>query len=729
LLLPNLIGVTDLKTSIIILTYNKLDYTKLCVNSIRNYTNKQEYELIVVDNNSSDGTVEWLKEQEDIKPIFNTENKGFPGGCNQGIKLAEGDNILLLNNDTIVTEGWLTLLTECLYSSADIGAVGPVTNNSSYYQAIAVNYKNVEEMQLFAKAYNSVDNGKWEERLKLIGFCILIRRSVVDRIGLLDEIFSPGNYEDDDYSIRIRREGYKLVLCKNVFIHHFGSTSFSESKAESYNNLLARNESIFKEKWGFTARENMDIYFSLVSFIDNKPEKSFRILEIGCGCGGTLLYIKNLFTKAELFGIDKNENALIEANKVAKVYHADIENTILEFPDNYFDYVILGDIVHQIDRPVELLSNLKKYIARSGKILLSIPNASHLYMIYSLAKGNQLGNNSLIQNIMSEKTKNVFTYAEVIKLMDSSGYKNTRVINMLSNFNDNENAITEALCNIFGSENKEIYQTSYFALSSEPDFIDQYSDTGLIFRALLNSLNSEINIEENSDRILNLVNKNSENQQLVLDIIDKYITNKVGVLNYLAVRCYTNKLYDYVLPFFESALKYDERNIDTLTNLSLVLENFNECEIALSYIEKVKNHTKETNAILKRLSKKVYDKPFISICIPTYNRAKDLNTCLNSIYSQIGNNHKWEVVVCNNHSTDETEQVIINYKEVYDNLKYYKNDTNIGGDKNILKVTEYANGEYFLWHGDDDFFIAGSLEELFNVAYKNKDKALIFIKV
>ena len=103
-------------TSIILLTYNKLEYTKICIESIRKFTPKGKYEIIVVDNNSNDGTLDWLKEQDDLKVIYNDYNAGFPKGCNQGIKISRGDSILLLNNDTVVTPNWLNVLDKTLYS-------------------------------------------------------------------------------------------------------------------------------------------------------------------------------------------------------------------------------------------------------------------------------------------------------------------------------------------------------------------------------------------------------------------------------------------------------------------------------------------------------------------------------------------------------------------------------------------------------------------------------------
>ncbi|WP_273226425.1 glycosyltransferase [Geosporobacter ferrireducens] len=239
-----------MKTSIVLLTFNQLSYTKLCIDSIRKYTDEGTYEIIVVDNHSTDGTVEWLKEQKDIRAVFNNENLGFPKGCNQGIKIAQGDSILLLNNDVIVTPNWLSNLSTCLYSAEDIGAVGAVTNSCSNYQTIPIPYKTIAEIVPFAQKNNISNSALWEERSRLIGFCLLIKREVVEKIGLLDEQFSPGNFEDDDYCYRIRKAGYRLMLCKDAFIHHFGSASFSKNRQE-FGDILSVNRKKFIDKWGF----------------------------------------------------------------------------------------------------------------------------------------------------------------------------------------------------------------------------------------------------------------------------------------------------------------------------------------------------------------------------------------------------------------------------------------------------------------------------------------------
>ena len=130
-----------------------------------------------------------------------------------------------------------------LYSNDNIGAVSPVTNSSSYWQSIPTTYKTLNEMQEFAYKINISDKTKWEERIMLVGYSMLIKKEVLDKVGLLDEIYFPGNFEDDDYCFRIINAEYKLLLCHDTFVHHYGSASFSTDS--SYNEILQKNKRKF----------------------------------------------------------------------------------------------------------------------------------------------------------------------------------------------------------------------------------------------------------------------------------------------------------------------------------------------------------------------------------------------------------------------------------------------------------------------------------------------------
>lgn len=209
--------------SIIILTMNQLKYTKMCINSIKRYT-KYPYELIVVDNGSTDDTPSYLGKL-DAKVIYNKENKGFAGGCNQGIRIARGAYMLLLNNDTIVTDGWLKRLVRIAESSKRIGLVGPYTNMILGDQRIMVNYSPIEKgekIHQFAKKLSKRNNGKYKVA-DVSGFCLLIKEEVIEKIGLLDERFGTAYLEDVDFNYRTKNVGFKSVIAEDCFVHHFGS--------------------------------------------------------------------------------------------------------------------------------------------------------------------------------------------------------------------------------------------------------------------------------------------------------------------------------------------------------------------------------------------------------------------------------------------------------------------------------------------------------------------------
>lgn len=248
-------------TSIVILSYNTLEYLQICIASIRRYTEPGSYEMIIIDNASTDGSAEWLREEQacsmDLRVLFNRENVGFPKGCNQGMAVAKGRDILLLNSDTIVTPRYLEQMRTALYADEHNGAVSCAANHISNFQQVETDgYTDLAGLERFAEGYNHTDPSKWERRTMLVGFCFLLRRSTYEQLGGFDETFSPGNFEDADYSMRLLRAGYHLIYAGDTFIHHFGSASFVKRKTKNagkmnkkYGGILTRNRRQFFGKW------------------------------------------------------------------------------------------------------------------------------------------------------------------------------------------------------------------------------------------------------------------------------------------------------------------------------------------------------------------------------------------------------------------------------------------------------------------------------------------------
>jgi len=548
-----------MKTSIVILTYNQLHHTLLCIDSIRKYTDKGTYEIITVDNHSTDGTAEWLKNQEDIRTIFNSKNVGFPKGCNQGMDIAQGDNILLLNNDVIVTPNWLSNLETCLYSSQDIGAVGVVTNSCSNFQTIPVHYKSTEEMLTFAEKHNVSNKGQWEERLRLIGFCMLIKKEVVDKIGLLDERFSPGNFEDDDYSFRIRKAGYRLILCKDTFIHHFGSASFSKSQNE-FGGILNINRKKFLDKWGFDAWSSVNIHHELINFIDAPLSKKINVLEIGCSSGATLLQIKNKYKNAHVFGIDTNSEVLEITNTFADVRCMDIEKEKLPYEEEFFDYIIMANILEHLLDPWNTLKSLRKYLKKDGEIFASIPNIMHFSTIKNLLNGSWNYDNH-------EAPTRFFSLDGIQKMFGNANYSVRTINGAITSLNEEDKNLIHSYNQITGKDSTNQYQIQCFFIKARNTGISPEEKTEIKF--LLRRIENDISMKENTELLIEMIHEGL-NLNTVMEQVHDHIIKKEKVLNQIALYLCENNMFDYAEFFLSKAFKMDCQNVETQKLLKMI---------------------------------------------------------------------------------------------------------------------------------------------------------------
>lgn len=259
-------SITAPLTSIIILTHNQLQDTRLCLDSIERCT-PEPHEIIVVDNNSTDGTLDYLRDymaaHKNVRVIANTTNRGFAAGNNQGLALARGEYRLLLNNDTIVTPGWLGRMLSVFERHPQAGIVGPMSNYVSGPQlATGVKYTTVAEMEALAAALAEANAGQSVPFRRIVGFCLLARKAVIERIGGLDERFGTGNFEDDDFCIRAALAGFEARIARNVFVHHTGGQTFAGAKID-FARSMRRNWGLFKAKWGIAADALLEDGYSI----------------------------------------------------------------------------------------------------------------------------------------------------------------------------------------------------------------------------------------------------------------------------------------------------------------------------------------------------------------------------------------------------------------------------------------------------------------------------------
>ncbi len=237
--------------SVIVPTCGQQPLTRLCLDSVLNASGAQLVELLVVDNGSTDGTASYLRELARLNPqvglILNPENRGYAAANNQAVEQATGDIVVLLNNDTIVAPGWLEKLSLRLSDPA-VGMVGCLTNRSGGENEIETSYQTYGEFLEFAAKVAQGGEGPDFDCDMLPLCCAALRKETFREVGLLDEGFGLGLFEDDDLSLRLRRAGYRIMVATDCFVHHFGQGSMGD--AVGYAALMETNRRRFEWKWG-----------------------------------------------------------------------------------------------------------------------------------------------------------------------------------------------------------------------------------------------------------------------------------------------------------------------------------------------------------------------------------------------------------------------------------------------------------------------------------------------
>ena len=252
------------KVGIVIINFNSMNYLGITMESLLAAKTEIPFAVGVIDNGSAkeerdacEELVEQLKSKHpglDITFFDAEKNLGFSGGNNVVIKhfLEREDitHICLLNSDVIVTDHWLDYLLE-----KEEAVIGPVTNAAGNEQTIQIDYTvepNADALAVvndYADKRHTCYRGYVVESELVTFFATVFQREVIENIGLLDEQFYPGSYEDDDYCVRILNAGYRIAIARDCFLHHFGSGSFSKLNMTDRQNIGNVNRERFEKKW------------------------------------------------------------------------------------------------------------------------------------------------------------------------------------------------------------------------------------------------------------------------------------------------------------------------------------------------------------------------------------------------------------------------------------------------------------------------------------------------
>jgi GT2 family glycosyltransferase len=237
---------------VVILTWNALEYTQRCLQALREVTDHPAWRVVVVDNGSTDGTVEWLRGLDWLTVVENGTNLGFTKGCNVGLARCRPDeDVVLMNNDIVVVDPqWLTKLAGVAYAGERTGVVGTrlvdgrglINHLGSYMPPISL------YGQQMGGGEPDIGQAVRDRPAECVVFAqVYLRRDCLDAVGGLDEEFF-AYFEDTDWCFRARRAGFEVMYAGGVSPVHFHNTSTRENKVDFWS-MYERSRKVFSRKW------------------------------------------------------------------------------------------------------------------------------------------------------------------------------------------------------------------------------------------------------------------------------------------------------------------------------------------------------------------------------------------------------------------------------------------------------------------------------------------------
>lgn len=402
------------EVTIWIQAYNQLEKTKRCVESVLKHTKEINYELILVDNGSTEPEIlEYFKsvEYEPKKIMRFTKNleSGYPLS-----KICIGDIapfFVPIACDLVVTPNWLHNLLRCIKSDRKIGMVNPTSSNVSNQQSVDLRFSSYEEMEILAEQFNKSDPKKWEERTRLITLGTVYRKEALYAVGMpLLDIGFFHDFSDDDISYRIRHMGYKIILAKDTWIHHDHDYNLAYMKDYESNLMIGRNN--FKEKhYGADAWVLSEIPW--IDCINNLPiccESKAKILGVGVRSGEALLMLKNYLRKNSIY------NVMLEAYTEEIEYRVDLcsvcdgqvvtdasNNLYRHFKGKLYDYILLERPVNEYADPIVLLDDMMSLLKEQGILMLRLTNTYNYIELLNLLGERHIYHEDILYHISYEQ--------------------------------------------------------------------------------------------------------------------------------------------------------------------------------------------------------------------------------------------------------------------------------------------------------------------------------------
>nr|WP_297279082.1 glycosyltransferase [uncultured Butyricicoccus sp.] len=418
-------GEYDYKVSIVVPAYNHLDTTKQCISNLLKYTDfeKINAELILIDHGSSDGTFDYFKSIDGAKVIRFKHNVRMYMFALMSM-VCRGKYMVLVSNDILVTQNWAQNLLACMESDDKIAMAVPMTPNICNLQMLRVPTNDPTQFVLWANQFNCSQPNLWSDRARLMPPVCMYRTSVVSELGLADPYLYSMEFWDDDFSLRVRRAGYRQILCEDTACYHFGSVTSKE--AQKKENTLQYGRELFEKKTGVDAWGTGFCYdYTAIQIFQqiSAQNDNLDILGLDCGFGDTLLQMRNelrhLNKSCKLYNLTiepKYEPDLKPLSDEFELYHTSMSNALFKaFAHKQFDVIYLSKDIIEYSDYEDVLRAARQRLKPNGILLLWNKNPWYVLTL-----------NQILQFNLSEKV--TFLNPHSLQTFIESEFPNVQII-------------------------------------------------------------------------------------------------------------------------------------------------------------------------------------------------------------------------------------------------------------------------------------------------------------
>ena len=446
-------GVSVPATSIVILSYNTKKNIIGCLDTIWKTVPLDRCQVIVIDNASTDDSVEYLRTLDWITLVEKDKSSGFSDAYNDGIEKAEKDNdIYLLSPDMMISENSLFWLKMGLYENDDIASAGSeVVDKEDTGNFVSEAPKNNIPMEL-----------PYSYRTDIIGSSVMLKRTVLDEVGLLDGELDTENRAYIELGLRFLKAGKLNLTCKNSNV--FQPENISD---QNYDSSYDKSDESLVTKLGVDIRKYHKYRTDLVEEIKSERNTKLHILEVGCGAGATASLIKSQYPYAEYKGIEKNDKAAMYARAFGDVITGDIETVEFEKEFNeYFDYVLLGDVLQYTHDPAGVIRKLSVCLKKSGSMIISVPNIRNWSVIIPLLNDDRFEYSD--DGIINSSCIKFFTENEMARLISGNGFSIKNIKTEISEEpSDAERRYLESLAELSDQNDINVFLVSEYVFTIE----------------------------------------------------------------------------------------------------------------------------------------------------------------------------------------------------------------------------------------------------------------------